>query len=254
MCFWALSASHVGAFWELHLTVKALSTAAFTSGLVWSLYMAIEPLVRRNWPDALISWTRLQRHRFRDTLVASHVLAGTFVISIFIGLRMMRLQLSPATMPMGFFFSSLNSMAMFIANLIGSIVPGLVFGMGFLLIVVLVRLRIRRVWVADLVASTLLAFGTIGPGNVRSGTLLIATGTLGIAMNLAILWALRRFGFLSVLVAWILWQTWVTAPISLTLWYASRSLTLLAIPLVISAWALWVIVTAQQRSIAHSRS
>jgi hypothetical protein len=254
MLFWALSASHVVALWELHLTVKALSTAAFASGLVWFLYLAIEPMVRRSWPDALISWTRLQRYRFRDPLVASHVLAGTFVASIFIGLRMMRLQLSPPTMPMGFAFSSLNSMATFIGNLTGSIVPGLVFGMGFVLLVVLVRLRIGRLWLADLVGSTLLTLGAIGPANVRSGTLLIATATLGIAMNLAILWTLRRFGFLSVLVTWILWQTSVAAPISLTSWYASRSLTLLAIPVVLSAWALWEIVIAQRPSIGHSRS
>jgi hypothetical protein len=254
MFFWALSASHVVALWELHLTVKALSTAAFASGLVWFLYLAIEPMVRRNWPDALISWARLQRYRFRDPLVASHILAGTFVASIFIGLRMMRLQLSPPTMPMGFAFSSLNSMATFIGNLIGTIVPGLVFGMGFVLLVVLVRLRIGRLWLADLVASTLLTLGTIGPANVKSGGLLIATATLGIAMNLAILWTLRRFGFLSVLVTWILWQTSVAAPISLTSWYVSRSLTILAIPVVLSAWALWAIVIAQRPSLGHSRS
>jgi hypothetical protein len=253
MSFWALSASHVGALWELHLAVKALSTAAFTSGLVWFLYLAIEPMVRRNWPDALISWTRLQRYRFRDPLVASHVLAGTFVISIFIALRMVRLQLSPPTIPMGFFFTSLTSTAMFLGNLIGGIVPGLLFGMGFVLLVVLVRLRIGRLWLADLVASTLLTLGTVGPANVRSGTLLIATATLGIGMNLAILWTLRRFGFLSVLVTWILWQTSVAAPISLTSWYAGRSLTLLAIPVALSAWALWVIVIGQQPSIGHSR-
>lgn len=240
--------------WELHLTIKALSIAAFTSGLVWFLYLAIEPMVRRNWPDALISWTRLQRHRFRDPLVGSHVLAGTVVISMFIGLRMIRLQLSPPTMPMGFAFSSLNSAATFIGNLIGGIVPGLVFGMGFVLFVVLVRLRIRRLWVADLVASALLALGTIGPANVRSGPLLIATAALGIAMNLAILWTLRRFGFLSVMVAWILWQTSVAAPISFSSWYTNRSVTLLAIPVVLSAWALWVIVNARQPSTAQSGS
>jgi hypothetical protein len=77
---------------------------------------------------------------------------------------------------------------------------------------------------------------------------------LRIAMNLAVLWALRRFGFLSVLVAWMLWEACVSAPISLTSWYASPSLMLPAIPVVISAWAYWVILTAQQRSIPYKRS
>jgi hypothetical protein len=153
ICFWAFSASHVAGYWELRLLLKAASTTVFVSAVVWCLYLGIEPAVRRHWPDSLISWTRLQRHRMRDPLVASHVLAGTLVISVFLTLRFARLELSPLTMPMGFAFTSLNSTATFAGNLMGSVIPGLIMGMGFLLIVVIVRLRIRRVWVADLVAS-----------------------------------------------------------------------------------------------------
>jgi hypothetical protein len=247
MCFWACSAWHVAGYWELHLVIKALSTAAFASAVVWSLYLAIEPAVRRHWPDSLISWTRLQRHRVRDPLVASHVLAGTLVISVFIALRFARLQLSPAKMPMAFTFTSLDSTAMFVANLAGSVVTGLIFGMFFLLLVVIIRLRIRRVLLADLVASTLLAFGTMGPANLRSGTLVMAASGLGIAMNFSLLWVLRRFGFLALLLSWILWQISVAAPISWTSWYAGRSVTLLAIPAGMAAWALWVIATGERR-------
>jgi serine/threonine-protein kinase len=39
-------------------------------------YLAIEPLVRRRWPHALISWTRLLKGRFGDPLVAQHILIG----------------------------------------------------------------------------------------------------------------------------------------------------------------------------------
>jgi hypothetical protein len=42
----------------------------------WVLYMAIEPYVRRNWPQALISWSRVLAGRFRDPLVGGHVLVG----------------------------------------------------------------------------------------------------------------------------------------------------------------------------------
>jgi hypothetical protein len=46
-------------------------------------YVAIEPYVRRNWPESLISWTRLHNGQFRDPLVASHILAGLAGGSIF---------------------------------------------------------------------------------------------------------------------------------------------------------------------------
>jgi serine/threonine-protein kinase len=252
MDYWACSASHVASFWELHLLVKALSTTVAASVLVWALYLGIEPAVRRNWPDSLISWTRLQRHRMGDPLVASHVLAGTLVISVFIALRFARLHLSPVTMPLGFAFTSLNSSTAFAGNLVGSVSSGLTIGMAFLLIVVIVRLRIRPIWIADLVASAILAFGSMGPGNTRSGLLIAAAGVMGIGLNISLLWVLRRFGLLPVLLAWVLWQTCVATPISLSAWYAGRSLIALAIPAAIAAWSLWVIVTAQRRPIAHA--
>lgn len=39
-------------------------------------YLAVEPYVRRRWPELLISWARLVGGRPRDPLVARHVLIG----------------------------------------------------------------------------------------------------------------------------------------------------------------------------------
>jgi hypothetical protein len=152
---------------------------------------------------------------------------------------------------MGFAFTSVSSATTFTGNLVGSLVAGLIIGMGFLLIVVIVRLRIRPIWVADLVASAVLSFGSLGPGNTGSGSLILIAGVLGIAQNVSLLWVLRRFGLLPLLLSWVLWQACVVVPISLTSWYATRSLISLAIPAGIAAWALWVIVTARQGPIAQ---
>src|SRR5262249_27853194 len=77
---WALGADHVAGCWEIGYFIMGLSFAAFAAGLVWLLYVAIEPYVRRNWPDALISLTRVQSGRFRDPLVASHVLVALVAV------------------------------------------------------------------------------------------------------------------------------------------------------------------------------
>jgi serine/threonine-protein kinase len=54
--------------------------AALTNGvLMWMLYMAIEPHVRRIWPELLIGWSRLLAGRFRDPLVGRDVLVGLLV-------------------------------------------------------------------------------------------------------------------------------------------------------------------------------
>ena len=44
--------------------------------LVWIFYMALEPYVRRIWPEMVISWSRLLAGRWFDPLVGRDVLAG----------------------------------------------------------------------------------------------------------------------------------------------------------------------------------
>ncbi len=46
--------------------VVALCTSLFWAGMIWLLYMALEPYVRRHWPQAIISWSRLMTGRLRD--------------------------------------------------------------------------------------------------------------------------------------------------------------------------------------------
>ena len=76
---WALITAHLPTMWEIYLLVMGLSLAAFVAGFGGLLYLAVEPFVRRYWPDALISLMRLIGGRFRDPLVASHLLVGISV-------------------------------------------------------------------------------------------------------------------------------------------------------------------------------
>ena len=48
------------------------------SCLLWVLYIALEPYVRRRWPATLVSWSRLLAGGFRDPLVGRDILAGCF--------------------------------------------------------------------------------------------------------------------------------------------------------------------------------
>jgi serine/threonine-protein kinase len=46
--------------------------------LIWLLYVALEPYVRRRWPQTIISWTRVLNGRLRDPVVGGHMLVGIF--------------------------------------------------------------------------------------------------------------------------------------------------------------------------------
>jgi serine/threonine-protein kinase len=74
---WALWASHVADFnTELALLRRGAGSALLIAAVLGLLYLALEPYVRRAWPDSLISWTRLLSGRVGDPLVGSHLLSG----------------------------------------------------------------------------------------------------------------------------------------------------------------------------------
>jgi predicted Ser/Thr protein kinase len=57
----------------------AISMALFFASLIWVLYLSLEPYVRRHWPQALVSWSRIVMGRLRDPLVGRDVLFGVIL-------------------------------------------------------------------------------------------------------------------------------------------------------------------------------
>ena len=47
------------------------------------LYLAIEPAIRRRFPEKIVSWTRLLSGNWRDPIVARDILAGIAAGSLF---------------------------------------------------------------------------------------------------------------------------------------------------------------------------
>jgi hypothetical protein len=54
----------------------AVREALFDAAVAWVLYVALEPYVRRRWPEALVSWSRILSGRIADPLVGRDVLVA----------------------------------------------------------------------------------------------------------------------------------------------------------------------------------
>jgi serine/threonine-protein kinase len=80
---WLLRASHVANLYELGLFIMFMSWALFVTGLLWLIYIALEPFVRRMWPAAIVSWSRLLAGGWRDPLVGRDILAGCLGAALF---------------------------------------------------------------------------------------------------------------------------------------------------------------------------
>ncbi|MEE8138864.1 MAG: serine/threonine-protein kinase, partial [Thermoanaerobaculia bacterium] len=77
MLSWLLRASHVSNPGnEQGMFFRFLGIALVNGVLLWLTYIALEPFVRRRWPESMVSWTRLMSGRIRDPLVGSHILLG----------------------------------------------------------------------------------------------------------------------------------------------------------------------------------
>src|SRR4029453_10005927 len=64
---------------ELNRFFTAIGDALFRAGSLWVLYLALEPYVRKFWPNNLVSWSRLLAGNFTDPKVGRDVLLGTLV-------------------------------------------------------------------------------------------------------------------------------------------------------------------------------
>ena len=54
----------------------SMGLALFVAGVLYLLYLGLEPFVRRSWPTMLVGWSRMLAGRIRDPLVGRDVLVG----------------------------------------------------------------------------------------------------------------------------------------------------------------------------------
>jgi serine/threonine-protein kinase len=77
---WIFSLNHVPSFFpELDRVTLGFRGALYGAVLTCIMYLALEPVVRRNLPDLIVSWNRLLAGDWRDPLVGRDVLLGTLV-------------------------------------------------------------------------------------------------------------------------------------------------------------------------------
>src|SRR5579871_6213287 len=50
-----------------------------SAGLLWLIYLALEPALRARWPHSIVTWNRLLGGRWRDAQVGAHILIGAAV-------------------------------------------------------------------------------------------------------------------------------------------------------------------------------
>ena len=79
---------------EEQRTFMYIAIGLFLAAVLYLIYLAIEPFVRRSWPTMLVGWSRLLTGRVRDAVIGRDVVIGTVA-----GLGLGALQLFNAALP-----------------------------------------------------------------------------------------------------------------------------------------------------------
>ncbi|HYR29591.1 MAG TPA: serine/threonine-protein kinase, partial [Thermoanaerobaculia bacterium] len=200
MVYWLFMAHHVASAPELMMLINGLSSATYMAALLGLLYLALEPFVRRRWPERLISWTRLLAGDFRDPLVGRHVLIGfalAFVMMLATANAPTLLAGRPIVRPAGtselVFLNGLQGLRGFMQLLANELMAALLFPLILTTVFLFFAMVTRRNRVGFAVSWLLLYFAL--NLNFGDGTLLgYATGAVFPTLLIV---AFARFGLLT---------------------------------------------------------
>ena len=185
---------HVASSDELVLFQVTAFSAVFFGVVVWLIYLALEPPVRRRWPQTLISWSRVLAGHFRDPLVGGHVLAGLAVgaglsaLSYLVALITLEQGDTPIPVDLGTVLSARFAAASLLANTINSAA----FSLVNFFVLFLSKLIFRRNWIAALPFLILFSLSAFtDPNRTLIGIVFVL---LTIA---AVVFVLFRYGLLA---------------------------------------------------------
>jgi hypothetical protein len=226
---------------EINLFLQAVAVALLNWSVIWFLYLALEPYVRRAWPETLISWTRLMSGRYRDPLVGRDILiGGVFGTVMFVAALLTHVAPVwlgqpppiPAGVPQDTLLGGSKAMSVLFMNLANSVfLPVLLLSS-----IVILRLILRKKFLA--ISGTLLLIvlptlaGESDPAN-KIHTTFILTATM---------FVLLRFGVLSLIAGMIGSSTIAQYPMSFDMskWYTGSALFILALQVALLVYGFWI--------------
>ncbi len=206
-----------GSSWDL--LVHRVSIASFGAGLVWLLYIALEPVMRSRWPHAIITWSRAISGQFSDPQLGSHILygcgIGVLVAAVFVVSNVISFQTGgkPSTVSLDTAIGARNWIAVAAEHASGALTSA----MTILFLIFGVRQVARKDWIAAAIVGLVLAFR--GGVNFNGDPLFVIPMMLSIYSGLIL--AVMRVGMVAATVAVFTANTLTSNPATLDplIWY-----------------------------------
>ena len=223
----------------------AAGMAFLTAALSWGLYMALEPYVRRLWPQTIISWSRLISGRVRDPLVGRDALYGVMLGLLWAVIYETRVTFAMAHLgipPQMFPTDHLLGVRHTLGNVVARVPDAIQNTLIFFIVLVALRYLLKKPWAAG-VAFVALAILLRSLGS-RHPALEVVTAFFieGIAA-----FALVRYGLITLAVASFVGNAVANAPVTFDFsrWYAPNAMSVPIVVLALAGWAFWTALAGQ---------
>ncbi|MBZ5724045.1 MAG: serine/threonine protein kinase [Acidobacteriia bacterium] len=146
-----LTMHHAASQEELSLFWDAVASAALNAGMVALFYLALEPWVRRRWPQTVIGWSRFTTRGIRDPLVGRDLLYGAGLGSLWASLVVLQVALHGAAgEPIMPSLASLGGVREAAGTLLQQVSSALSDALLFFFLLFLIRLVLRKEWLTAL--------------------------------------------------------------------------------------------------------
>jgi hypothetical protein len=220
------------------LFIIAVSTALFISGVTWTLYLAVEPWVRRHWPETIISWSRLLSGQARDPVVGRDILFGVALGVIWIlifqirYIPMMRMGAAPALFSTDALMGGRTALGVWLYQWPSSIQTTLAF---FFLLFGL-KVVLRKEWIAAIALVAIFAL----PRGLTSTYMAVEIPAQILVYAIAVLIVLR-FGFVPLACAVFTINLMANVPFSadFSAWYMPTSILALLSVVALAGWGFY---------------
>jgi hypothetical protein len=236
-------AHHVPTTAEVELLMMMAGWSLVGTSLVWLMYVALEPHVRKRWPTSLVSWSRLLAGEILDPVVGRDVLVGVLTGVFWATISRVgnlvpgwtgKTPLEPAN---SLDFIIMGGIHYTIGDILLNVMIYLFGSLVLFFIFFLMRLVLRKEWLAIAVTVVLLsiqsAFTDHAILNVTENVVVV-----GIALLLLV-----RFGLLALLIAFSLNNVLQAYPLTghFSEWYAQPTIVVF---MLISALAIFGFYTS----------
>ncbi len=242
------STHYVPTVFGFFIILMTIAWALLAAGFFWVVYMALEPFVRRRWPERIISWTRLLAGDFRDPMVGRDLLIGALFGLGLMLLGSLRFQIPvwlghPPGVPFGV-ANVLLGAGSFLPFLGDRILFSLMVGLITLFVVLILSLVLRRDRLAFAIGwaiVVLVVFLSTGGSSVID-LILIAIGAA-----IFVFTPLWRYGLLS-MVSLFFFIGLGDVPIitNFTAWYAIGFVMYLALLVALAVYGFYTSLAGQK--------